>query len=86
MAGAVADLFLFGASVLLLLSILLSRVSQRLGIPALLFFLALGMLAGSDGPGGIYFDDARLAQGLLQDLEARTALGPLSPEPVPLGF
>ena len=29
---------------------------------------------------------ARLAQGLLQDLEARTALGPLSPEPVPLGF
>ena len=64
MAGAVADLFLFGASVLLLLSILLSRVSQRLGIPALLFFLALGMLAGSDGPGGIYFDDARLAQGL----------------------
>lgn len=29
---------------------------------------------------------ARLAQGLLQDLEARTGLGPLSPEPVPLGF
>ncbi len=64
MAGAAADLFLFGSSVLLLLSILLSRVSQRFGIPALLFFLALGMLAGSDGLGGIYFDDARLAQGL----------------------
>ena len=61
MAGAVADIFLFGDSVLLLLSILLSRVSQRLGIPALLFFLGLGMLAGSDGPGGIFFDDARLA-------------------------
>ncbi|GLV47058.1 K+/H+ antiporter [Thermus sp. LT1-2-5] len=64
MAGASADLFLFGSSVLLLLSILLSRVSQRFGIPALLLFLVLGMLAGSDGPGGIYFDDARLAQGL----------------------
>lgn len=64
MAGASADLFLFGSSVLLLLSILLSRVSQRFGIPSLLFFLVLGMLAGSDGPGGIYFDNARLAQGL----------------------
>ncbi|GGM93890.1 K+/H+ antiporter [Thermus composti] len=64
MASTSADLFLFGSSVLLLLSILLNRVSQRFGIPALLFFLALGMLAGSDGPGGIYFDDARLAQGL----------------------
>ncbi|HST87650.1 MAG TPA: cation:proton antiporter, partial [Ktedonobacterales bacterium] len=50
------------ASVLLLLGVLASRVSVRAGIPPLLLFLALGMLAGSDGPGGIFFDNAWLAQ------------------------
>ncbi|VCU53079.1 K(+)/H(+) antiporter NhaP [Thermus thermophilus] len=64
MTGSPADIVLFGSSVLLLLSILLNRVSERFGIPPLLLFLVLGMLAGSDGPGGIYFDDTRLAQGL----------------------
>jgi potassium/hydrogen antiporter len=49
---------------LLLLSVLASRLSSRLGVPALLLFLLIGMLAGSEGPGGIYFDDARLAQSL----------------------
>ncbi|MFY9609598.1 MAG: cation:proton antiporter, partial [Blastocatellia bacterium] len=58
------DHILVGASVLLLLSVLASKASSKLGIPALLLFLALGMLAGSDGPGGIYFDDARLAQSI----------------------
>lgn len=50
------------ASVLLLLGVLASKVSIRAGIPPLLLFLALGMLAGSDGPGGIFFDNAWLAQ------------------------
>ena len=58
------DHILVAASVLLLLSVLASKASAKLGIPALLLFLVLGMLAGSDGPGGIYFDDAHLAQSL----------------------
>lgn len=47
---------------LLLAGIVASKVSDRFGIPALLLFLAVGMLAGSEGPGGIYFDDYVLAQ------------------------
>jgi cell volume regulation protein A len=48
---------LVAASILLLLSVVASKASAELGIPALLMFLVLGMLAGSDGPGGIYFDN-----------------------------
>src|SRR5688572_13738814 len=51
-------------SVLLLLSVLASKASTRLGVPALLLFLAIGMLSGSEGPGGIEFDFPRLAQSL----------------------
>jgi cell volume regulation protein A len=49
-------------AVLLFLSILASKVSDRVGEPALLLFLAIGMLAGSDGIVGIYFDSAVIAQ------------------------
>ena len=59
---SVGEYALVSFSVLLLLSILASKISDRFGVPALLLFLILGMLAGSDGPGGIYFDDAALAQ------------------------
>jgi cell volume regulation protein A len=58
------DEILVAGSVLLLLSILSSKAAARLGVPALLLFLLLGMLAGSDGPGGIYFDNAYVAQSL----------------------
>jgi len=50
------------ASILLLISIFASKASGRLGVPALLLFLIIGMLAGSEGPGKIYFDDPWLAQ------------------------
>jgi cell volume regulation protein A len=56
------DEWLLVSSLLLFLSIFAWKVSSRLGIPALLLFLGIGMLAGSDGPGRIYFDNARLAQ------------------------
>lgn len=53
---------IFIGSFLLLISILLSKVSSKLGIPSLILFLVLGMLAGSEGIGGIYFDDSTIAQ------------------------
>ncbi len=52
------------AAVLLLASVFASKAAGRFGVPALLLFLAVGMLAGSDGPGGIPFDDPGLAQAL----------------------
>jgi cell volume regulation protein A len=51
-------------SVLLIVSIVASKVSSKVGVPALLLFLLIGMLAGSEGLGGIYFDDPRLTQSL----------------------
>lgn len=51
-------------SVLLFISIVASKTSFKLGIPTLILFLIVGMLAGSDGPGGIYFNDAATAQFL----------------------
>ncbi|HXO78117.1 MAG TPA: potassium/proton antiporter [Puia sp.] len=49
-------------SVLLLLSILGGKTTSRWGVPTLLFFLLVGILAGSEGLGGIPFDDPPLAQ------------------------
>jgi cell volume regulation protein A len=56
------ELVFIGIAVLFLISIIANKFSERLGVPALLIFLIVGMLAGSEGPGGIPFDDPTLAQ------------------------
>jgi cell volume regulation protein A len=58
------DHILLAAALLLLLSVIASKTSGRSGVPALIFFLLIGMLAGSEGPGGVEFDDPWLAQSL----------------------
>src|SRR5688572_1370884 len=59
-----AENILLIGSLLLFLSIIASKTSFRLGIPTLILFLVVGMLAGYDGPGGIYFNDPHMAQFL----------------------
>jgi potassium/hydrogen antiporter len=49
-------------SVLLLISVIAGRTTSRLGVPTLIFFLIVGVLAGSEGIGGIHFDDPQIAQ------------------------
>lgn len=49
-------------SILLFISIIVGKTSYKFGVPTLILFLAIGMLAGSDGIGGIKFDDPKLAQ------------------------
>jgi len=57
MEPTASAIFLAAAGVLLLAAVLLSGVSQRLGVPMLMVFLLIGMLGGEEGPGGIPFDD-----------------------------
>ncbi len=54
-ASQVSELVLVGA-LLLIAGVVASKLSSKLGVPALLLFLAIGMLAGSEGPGGIPFN------------------------------
>jgi cell volume regulation protein A len=54
--GATA-LLLTTCGLLLGISVIFSRASQRFGFPIALLFLVIGMLAGSDGIGGIEFSD-----------------------------
>lgn len=51
---------------LLFISVLASTISARLGLPLLLLFLGVGMLAGEDGPGGIVFEDFFIASLIAQ--------------------
>jgi potassium/hydrogen antiporter len=48
-------------SLLLLVSIIAGKTSYKFGVPTLILFLAIGMIAGADGL-GINFDDPTIAQ------------------------
>mgnify|MGYP000918294318 CR=1 FL=1 len=63
MGGHDAELILI-AGILLAAGIAGALLADRVRIPGLLLFLGLGMLAGSEGIGGIEFDNAELARTL----------------------
>ncbi|WP_438710110.1 potassium/proton antiporter [Aquimarina muelleri] len=58
---AIENILLVG-SILLFISIIVGKTSYRFGVPTLILFLVIGMLAGSDGIGDIHFDDSKIAQ------------------------
>jgi potassium/hydrogen antiporter len=58
------DTLILVTGVLLLLGIASSKLSTRLGMPMLVLFLLVGMLAGSEGIGGLEFENYELAHGI----------------------
>jgi cell volume regulation protein A len=58
------ETFLLSISILIILSILVAKGSKNIGVPVLLLFIGMGMLGGSEGPGGIYFNDAQISQSI----------------------
>lgn len=55
------NLLLLSGAALVLAGILSSLAARRFGTPLLLVFLLIGMAVGQDGPGGVRFEDYRLA-------------------------
>lgn len=64
MANLDTEYALLIAGILLLTTVLAGSLSSRFGLPALIGFLGLGMLAGIDGPGGIAFNNFTFAQSV----------------------
>lgn len=54
--------FMLAIGVILLVAVSSSKLLYRFGIPTLLIFMVLGMLLGSDGPGGIAFSNYEVAR------------------------
>ncbi|MGQ1946528.1 potassium/proton antiporter [Geofilum sp. OHC36d9] len=57
----IENIILIG-SILLFISIVAGKTTYKFGIPTLLLFLTIGMLAGSEGIGGIHFEDSAITQ------------------------
>ena len=53
---------LFIGSILLFISLFAGKTSYKYGVPVLIFFVIIGILAGSEGIGGIVFDNPKIAQ------------------------
>ncbi|MGI6453023.1 MAG: potassium/proton antiporter [Syntrophomonadaceae bacterium] len=62
MDGSFMGYFILTIALLLIIGVLTAKFSNRLGVPALVLFILVGMLAGSDGLGIIDFDDFSLAR------------------------
>ena len=60
----VIDQVILLAAILILIGILASKISARVGLPVLVLFLVIGMLAGEGGVGGIIFDSPGAAHAL----------------------
>lgn len=58
------ETILLWVATLLFVSVISSKISDKFSVPILLLFLAVGMLAGSEGIGKIYFDNAELAKSI----------------------
>jgi potassium/hydrogen antiporter len=54
--------YLLIGSLLMFASVLAGKTSYRTGIPILILFVVIGMLAGSEGIGKIPFDNPQIAQ------------------------
>ncbi len=64
MAFLDTELALLVLGVILLTTVLAGTLSSRFGFPALVGFIGLGILAGVEGPGGFYFENFELTQGI----------------------
>ncbi|CAO1654566.1 potassium/proton antiporter [Parasphingorhabdus sp. NYA22] len=58
------ELTLLILGVILFTTVLAGTLSSRFGFPALIGFIGLGILAGVEGPGGFYFENFELTQGI----------------------
>ncbi len=58
------EVTLLWVAILMVASVISSKLSDRFSIPALLLFLAIGILAGSEGIGGLYFDSPQIAKSI----------------------
>ncbi|MFB4165782.1 potassium/proton antiporter [Alteribacillus sp. JSM 102045] len=56
------DAFVLLGALLLISGVIVAKFSDRFGLPALVFFILVGMIIGSDGLGLVYFDNAEAAQ------------------------